>query len=285
MLRLPRITRRRFLIASGGAVASAGALGVYTWRIEPHWVNVVRRELPVAGLPAHLEGKTLVQVSDLHVGRMVDFDYLSNCIDRIGSLNPDYVVFTGDFMSCTAGEHVDRVAKLVDRLQPPQLGCFAALGNHDYGAGFRRSDVADRLSQRLSDSGVRVLRNEAADSHGLQFLGIDDFWGPNFNLQSAVSGVDFQKPTITLCHNPDVVDLPLWNGAKGWVLAGHTHGGQCKPPFLPPPILPVKNRRYTRGEFDLGAGRFMYINPGLGYLRRVRFNVRPEITCFHLQAV
>ena len=48
---------------------------------------------------------------------------------------------------------------------------------------------------------------------------------------------------------------------------------------------PVKNRRYTAGEFDLGGGRRLYINRGLGYLKRVRFNVRPEITCFRLTKV
>jgi len=51
---------------------------------------------------------------------------------------------------------------------------------------------------------------------------------------------------------------------------------------LPPPILPTKNKRYTAGEFDLGDGRRMYINRGLGHLIRVRFNVRPEITAFTL---
>jgi predicted MPP superfamily phosphohydrolase len=66
-------------------------------------------------------------------------------------------------------------------------------------------------------------------------------------------------------------------------LSGHTHGGQIKPPFLDPPIIPVRNKRYTAGKFDLGDGRFMYINRGLGYLRRVRFNARPEITVFTLK--
>jgi predicted MPP superfamily phosphohydrolase len=89
---------------------------------------------------------------------------------------------------------------------------------------------------------------------------------------------------LTLCHNPDVVDLPQWKQAQGWVLSGHTHGGQFKPPFLPPPILPVQNQQYTAGEFDLGGGRWMYINAGVGYIRRVRFNMRPEITQFRLRA-
>ena len=66
------------------------------------------------------------------------------------------------------------------------------------------------------------------------------------------------------------------------MLAGHTHGGQVKPPFLTPPILPVKNKRYTAGTFDVGPGRTMYINRGLGFLVQVRFDVRPELTLFTL---
>ena len=55
-----------------------------------------------------------------------------------------------------------------------------------------------------------------------------------------------------------------------------------KPPFLPPPILPVNNRRYTAGAFDVGPGRTLYINRGLGFLHQVRFAVRPELTLFTL---
>lgn len=54
------------------------------------------------------------------------------------------------------------------------------------------------------------------------------------------------------------------------------------PPFLTPPILPVRNRRYVSGEVPLADRRRLYINRGLGHLLQVRFNVRPEITVFTL---
>ena len=47
-------------------------------------------------------------------------------------------------------------------------------------------------------------------------------------------------------------------------------------------MLPVKNRRYTSGEFELTGGRRMYISRGVGHLLRVRFNARPEVTLFTL---
>ena len=74
----------------------------------------------------------------------------------------------------------------------------------------------------------------------------------------------------------------MWGHYEGWILSGHTHGGQCKPPFLPPPLLPVRNRRYTAGEFELTGNRRLYINRGVEHLTLVRFNVRPEVTVFEL---
>ena len=58
---------------------------------------------------------------------------------------------------------------------------------------------------------------------------------------------------------------------------------QCKPPFLTPPLLPVRNQRYTAGVFALSDSRRMYISRGVGHLMQVRFNVRPEVTVFELQ--
>ena len=91
--------------------------------------------------------------------------------------------------------------------------------------------------------------------------------------------------TIVLCHNPDAADRPIWAGYQGWILAGHTHGGQCKPPFLPPPLLPVANKRYVSGKIELSGNRNMYISRGVGHLLRVRFNVRPEVADFRTSTV
>src|SRR5262249_33731719 len=115
-----------------------------------------------------------------------------------------------------------------------------------------------------------------------QVAGVDDLWGPHFALEKTTARIDPKRAALVLCHNPDAVDRRGWNGYRGWILSGHTHGGQCKPPFLGPPILPLHNPRYVRGEFDLGDGRRLYVNRGLGYNLRVRINVRPEITVFRL---
>jgi len=119
--------------------------------------------------------------------------------------------------------------------------------------------------------------------NGINFIGFDDYWGRNFNPEKAMNGFDKSKANIALCHNPDVCDIDIWRDYNSWILSGHTHGGQVKPPFLRPPMLPVKNKKYSAGQIELSNGRTLYINRALGHLWQVRFNVRPEITIFELQ--
>jgi predicted MPP superfamily phosphohydrolase len=117
----------------------------------------------------------------------------------------------------------------------------------------------------------------------LAYTGLYDYWGLNFYPEKAMSGFDASKANIALCHNPDVCDLDFWDNYNSWILSGHTHGGQVKPPFLPAPMLPVKNRKYSSGQIELSKNRTLYINRALGHLWQVRFNVRPELTIFELQ--
>lgn len=271
-------TRRQVFRATLG---TAALLGLYTWRVEPHWIEIVRRTLPINHLPSTLQGVTLVQLSDLHIGPQVDDAYLLHAMELVGELNPDIIVYTGDFVS----HHSDldgNVAKVIPKLAHGRLGTIGVLGNHDYGPGFQDHSFADRVVAMASDAGIAILRNELASIEGLNIVGVDEVWVNRCRPQDVLPSLATDQPALVLLHNPDGADLPLWEPSRGWILSGHTHGGQCKPPFLPPPIVPVRNRRYTSGEFDLGDGRHMYINRGLGHLLRVRFNARPEITMFTL---
>ncbi len=138
------------------------------------------------------------------------------------------------------------------------------------------------LADRLTDCGIDVLRNNHRTIDGLTILGVEDLWAPSYDARATMEQRPHDAPTIAMCHNPDGVDGAEWTDFKGWVLSGHTHGGQCRPPFLPAPIVPCVNKRYQAGVYDVGADRTLYINRGLGHALQLRFNVRPEITCFTL---
>ena len=273
------ITRRRFFAGVGATLA--GTL-LYANRIEPHRVTIVSRELPIANLPKDLNGKILVQISDLHIGPTGD-DYLRSCFRLVEGLNPLLIVITGDFVTGRGSEEIAHVGSLISELKTPPLGIVGTFGNHDYGPTWAQAPIADKLAETLRDCGLKVLRNQLIDVSGMQIVGMDEVWAGKFLPQAAFEDYDSERAGIALSHNPDTLDRPGWGDYRGWVLCGHTHGGQCKLPFFRPPFLPVENPRYTSGEIDVGEGRRIYINRGLGYARRVRFNARPEITAFTLR--
>ena len=277
------MTRRQFLKRS---VLSAGfgvvGVGGYTWRWEPHWVEFVQVRLPISNLPEPLVGKRIVQMTDLHIGPRVSDSFLIETFREVKELGPEFVVYTGDFTSYDPDIY-SRAGRIFAHLPLGRSGTFGVLGNHDYGPGWRHPEVAERLAAMAGDAGVRILRNEVAEKDGLQIVGLDDLWANRFEPEGALKEISPNRASIVLSHNPDTADIDRWGEYKGWILSGHTHGGQCKPPFLPPPLLPVKNRNYTAGAFSVRGGRQMYISRGVGHLLQVRFNVRPEVTVFTLE--
>lgn len=277
-------SRRKFLrrAVRGSLLACTGALG-YAHAIEPHWLDVVELPLPVANLPQDMIGKRLAQVSDIHIGDALDDSYMLDCLDNLAQLKPDLLALTGDFMTCFNTEQVDHTLELLQHMPKTPLGSYAVMGNHDYGQWCLYSTAADLLSRGMEDTGVRVLRNEVVDVAGLQIAGLDELLAHRCLIQPTLDQLDPQRAMLTLCHNPDAADQPGWQNFQGWILSGHTHGGQCKLPGFAPPITPVWNKRYTAGTFELAGNRQMYINRGVGYFYRVRFNCRPEITLFTLE--
>jgi predicted MPP superfamily phosphohydrolase len=192
-------------------------------------------------------------------------------------------VYTGDFVSYE-GDHLAHLRRLFSRLPRGKEAAIGVLGNHDYGHRWSRLDVAEGIIELAQGNGLTLLRNEAVEVRGLQIAGLGELWANQFHPQRVLPSLDPKRPSLALVHNPDAADEDGWNGYAGWILCGHTHGGQCKPPFLPAPLLPVKNRRYRAGEYELGEGRRMYISRGVGHLLQVRFNVRPEVTVFTLES-
>lgn len=278
-LRSFRPTRRQFIAGAIGLPLFAGA---YTRWVEPHWLELVRRDLPIRNLPPSLQGKRLVQLTDLHIGPQVADEYLLETFRRVQALEADFVVHTGDLVSYRGQPTLEQARRLLAHCPRGRLGTVAVLGNHDYGTHWADLRVAAQVSEVLQAAGATVLRNARTSIEGLHFVGLDDLWARRFWPGLAFASFDFDQPALALAHNPDTCDLPGWASYQGWILSGHTHGGQCKAPFLRPPLLPVQNARYTSGEFALEGGRRLYISRGVGHLLKARFNARPEVTVFRL---
>ncbi|WP_346239300.1 metallophosphoesterase [Niabella insulamsoli] len=279
------MNRRKFLKRSAWGLAGIGlATGLYAWQIEPFWLEFVKLQMPIQNLPGHLVGKTLMQISDIHVGERFDYHFLIDSFKRAKAFHPDIVAYTGDYVS-THNDEVpfEKLEETLKNAVKGKLATIGILGNHDYGVNWSQPLVADQISSMLAKNDIQVLRNEKAAVGGLNIIGLDDYWGSNFDPGKAMQHFEKTNANIVLCHNPDVCDLDVWQDYDSWILSGHTHGGQVKPPFLPPPMLPVKNKKYAAGQMELSNSRTLYINRALGHLWQVRLNVRPEITIFELQ--
>ncbi|MBK1894160.1 metallophosphoesterase [Chryseobacterium paridis] len=277
------MTRKTFLkrIFQLSLVGAFPAL--YSWQVEPFWVEFVERKLHIKNLSDDLDGKILMQISDLHVGDRFDWNFLIESFEKAQQFKPDFVVYTGDFVNRGNAQEQNDLRTVMEKAVYGQLGTFGILGNHDYGLDGKDIGLSRNICGILNDFGVEMLNNEQQEKQGLNFIGFEDLYSSNFDPMQVMKDYDPSKANLVLCHNPDACDKDVWNGYQGWILSGHTHGGQCRIPGVITPILPVKNKKYVSGEIDLKDGRMLYINRAIGHSYQVRFMVRPEITVFTLK--
>lgn len=274
------ISRRRFLKLMLGSVATAGlAVGGgagYATRIEPHWPTLERLDVRLPGLPPHLDGFTIIQLSDLHRGPEVSAEDISRAV-RLAQRQEgvDRIVLTGDYVSRSAGY----APSCTEALAPLVAGnVLACLGNHDHWTD------ADAVTAALAGVGIVVLRNGAREvADGLWIAGVDDVWERHADLERALERVPAGATIVLLAHEPDYADTVAADGRVHLQLSGHSHGGQVRVPFRGPLVLPYLARKYHTGLYTVGHMR-LYVNRGVGLIApAIRLNCRPEVTLITLR--
>ena len=282
-------SRRSFL---KGALYSAGSLALYAGELERHWLEVVRKDIRISGLPADFDGLSVAQLSDIHLDEFTEPFLLREAIDEVNRARPDIVLLTGDYVSSEVlppnltVEAAWQCGKLLNQLECKKR--YAIFGNHDIWAG------EEHVGNALQSNGITVLRNSylpfERGAARIWLAGLDDpVCGrpdPDRTIPTSIRNIA-AEPILLMCHAPDYVD-ELQNHPAGravsLVLSGHTHGGQIRLPFLGPLRLPPGGRKYVEGLFRVGATQ-LYVNRGIGSVGvPFRFDCRPEITLFTLHA-
>ena len=272
-----RLSLRSRRLLAGCVGLGVLLLGVAAW-IEAHNLGVTRLEIPLKGLPAEMDGFTVVQVSDLHYGMLTENGKLSRVVERVNELKPDLIAITGDLVD-EGVSHMEEMAGPLKKLKS-RYGVLAVTGNHEYYAGVNRAVAI------MKSAGIEVLRNEMKVLPcGLQILGVDDPTGsrrmgePAVDLEKQLSRLDREKPSILLYHQPIHFEKTASFGV-GLQLSGHSHGGQLYP------IICISRIFYPRtpGLHQIGESK-MYVSRGAGtWGPPMRLGSPPEIVHITLRS-
>lgn len=224
----------------------------------------------------------VIQLSDIQVNAYYTEHKLDKLVDKVNDLSPDVIVFTGDlFDNFSKYKAVDAVTLALSSLNA-SYGKYAVWGNRDYGGGASRvyADI-------MSDSGFTLLKNEGVTittTNGQELFigGLDDalLGTPDISATLGQMGND-PDYRIILLHEPDLADR-LETDSADLLLAGHSHGGQVRLPFIKSPSTALAEK-YTAGFYDLSKNMKLYVNTGIGTSHiPVRFMVPPEIAVFNI---
>jgi hypothetical protein len=256
--------------------------GRWNWKI--HKVN-----LAFAHLPENQHEVKIVQISDVHVGSFFNnHKKVEKAIEKINSLNPDYVVFTGDLVN-NAADEMHGWEPVFSKIKAKK-GKFSILGNHDYG-DYVKWETETEKQQNLNELisihkkiGFTPLLNEAVElGEGFWMLGVEN-WGKapfrqSGELHKTLENVPSDAFKLLLSHDPSHFDLQVLETDVDLTLSGHTHGMQFGIERFGIKLSPV-SLRYKKwaGLYQVGK-QYLYVNRGFGYLGFPgRVGIYPEIT-------
>ena len=254
-------------------------------------------------LPESFDGYRILQLSDLHIGSMVDPEReITEIVDICNQQTFDMIAFTGDLIDIRHSEITPTIKSTLQRLYAPN-GIFAVTGNHDRGVYVRDSltiTTAYTTAQLLATEramGWCVLDNCSTYIHrgndSISITGIS--FSPALQEQrhsSKIDDVDFAEAytavtsgfNITLSHIPQLWDSSLKKHRADVTLSGHVHAMQMKFPlgkrFISPSMLTYKRWSGLYEEH----GHWLYINDGIGCsMYPMRIGAQPEITIIELR--
>lgn len=190
-----------------------------------HAQNLKIKEVNVSlsDLPTKWQGKKVIWISDIHLGRIYGKDYLEKIVNLINEERADIVFIGGDLYD---GVKIDERSNIepLTKLRSP-LGTYFITGNHE-----EFSD-STRFTQALDSIGVRYLGNKMLEIDGVQIIGVDDRDSKSRETFERILSnlkIDQNKPTILLKHQPSELDIAAKYGVD-LQISGHTHKAQMVP--------------------------------------------------------
>lgn len=228
--------------------AAAGALA-YALKVEPYLVETTETTLQLPRLPERWNGLRVLFLSDPHV---CEFGPREEKVLRLidESEPPELILWGGDFLGTV--ESIDESLKLVEAVRErfPSLPMYAVPGNSEHKPGKKRRE---RLYTGLRALDISLLINEWQEltlrGETITIAGCDDPYYGWADLEKTFAGIPKDRFTLLLSHSPQVAGLVA--DKADLMLSGHTHGGQVRVPGYG--AIKTQNplsRRLDMGVFD-----------------------------------
>ncbi len=207
---------------------------------------------------------TIGHISDLHTKGIGAVE--KKLIDALEQAKPEIIVITGDI--ATPGGSARGYEEVLSRIKAP-LGVYFVQGNWEYW------EPIQELAQIFKRQGIRNLTNKTIKlNDDLWIAGLDDnlAGSPNLNVLNEIPET---KKIIALFHSPALFESIF--DKIDFALAGHSHGGQVRLPFMGPIWTPEGTGEFDAGWYHKGRAK-MYVSRGIGNsILPMRFNCRPEL--------
>ena len=256
---------RKLLLSLAGVLVIALCSGYYAFWVEPYWIEVTHHEIE-APLGSPLK---IAHLTDIHTSGIARRERAMLAL--IEAERPDIIVITGD--SISVASDYPGLRQVLLQLQAP-LGVWIVRGNHEDWW------PVENEQQFYSTANATLLLNSSREVRdGIWLVGFDDMYGglPDTNAFGEVPESAYK---IALFHSPMFIEKTA--GRCDLALAGHTHGGQVRLPFIGPLWLPPFSGDFVRGWFEKQGTR-MYVSRGIGTsLLDIRFLSRPEVAIITL---
>ena len=251
----------------GSPGAQARAIGVWSWALVLSAIalrsglagpRIERVAFEIEGWPAALDGYRIVQITDIHIGPLLDRRFAAALVERVAALDPDLVAVTGDLVDGPVKHLAPEVAPFAGLAA--RDGVYFVTGNHDH------MSHAPTWVPHIASLGLRVLRNERVEIRDGAFdlVGVDDYrsallGGGDHDLDVALEGRDPTRPAVLLAHDPTTFKHARHH-AIDLQISGHTHGGQIWP-FNAFVRLAVP---WVAGSYRSGRAQ-LYVSRGTGF--------------------
>lgn len=261
---------------------------IATSKIEVREIKVINQNLP-----SDYHGFKIVQLSDIHYNTTIYKEELNKIVQKINKMKPDIVVLTGDLFDKNTEYQENDFTDISEALMKidASVGKYAITGNHDVKFTEWETVIKNSGFTNLNDTYELIYKDSydpiliaGVSSNLNDTKNISDKMKPTFDYMNTIKQIveGSYQYAILLLHEPDYIkniDYEKFDLA----LAGHSHHGQVRLPFIGAVITPKGAKEYYNEHYNID-GTELYISNGLGtssYPYRL-FN-RPSIYLYRLE--